>query len=948
MKRGGIVVALWLLGASGHADPAAFEACRDALRESPQDRRAISCFYRAARQDGSWDEAAVHLSELGRRLDAAGEGRLAAWALFNLGRVRLDQGSDAAAELFDRAAAAFASTGDQEGEFYSWINLFVIEQRHGRFAAAEERLARAERLAIAAGRADWLSQSRIQQARFLRRRGVDLARAERLLLEVRPKIFPSDPYPSRRDWLMELASVRYDLGALEDARRSYLALRELAEEAGDAYTRASALVGLAAVLHELPAHERDGEVGTVVDEALEVARASGNRQAEALSLMHLGRLVDGDEGTTHLEACRALASELGWTALEAQCLAQLARQALAHDPEAARQRLDDALRLAARSSEPWDALHFWEPHLDVLWATAPRQRALADSLLLLDAVEVMREQQASGHGQAGILVSWADVYDGLIGRLLNGGGGEAGAALDRGTVETAFALRERFHGRLLLDELRRSDAYPERPPADPLARRRSELLDRIGQVQRRLLASPAEDENRQRLLSELAALERREADLEDDMALPGFTSRRPDFVTLDALQAGLDERQAVLAFQLGSWKKPYRESAGGSWVFAITRDEVRVHRLPDPSAVEPLLEIFLGLIDDPRSPQAASELYRQWFAPALEALPPAVDRLIVLGDRALHRVPLALLRPAATSPPLAARFEITLAPSATLWHRWRGQGDGEGGERAFERPALILADPELPVPSALASSGTGAATRGALLAAGRLPPLPHARDEGRRIRRRLGSRSTLWIGEEASERALAEADLGRYAVVHLAAHAVVDALHPRRSAVVLAAGDRRRDGLLQPREIAGLELYGRLVVLAACQGAAGRALRGEGVLSLARSFFAAGTRTVVGSLWPLRDDEAAVFFDRFYAHLSRGLSVAAALRGGQQDLIDGGHPDSAWAGFVVLGDGSFIPLPREPGWPTWPVLALLSALVVGWLGWRARRRSRPGFKGQDL
>ena len=57
------------------------------------------------------------------------------------------------------------------------------------------------------------------------------------------------------------------------------------------------------------------------------------------------------------------------------------------------------------------------------------------------------------------------------------------------------------------------------------------------------------------------------------------------------------------------------------------------------------------------------------------------------------------------------------------------------------------------------------------------------------------------------------------------------------------------------------------MVLSACSTNTGTVLRGEGVMSLARAFFQAGAHTVVASLWPLRDDEAAIFFDRFYDHL---------------------------------------------------------------------------------
>ena len=175
-------------------------------------------------------------------------------------------------------------------------------------------------------------------------------------------------------------------------------------------------------------------------------------------------------------------------------------------------------------------------------------------------------------------------------------------------------------------------------------------------------------------------------------------------------------------------------------------------------------------------------------------------------------------------------------------------------------------------------------------------------------------------------------------MLHFATHAVTDETNPDRSGVLLAPGAANQDGLLQIREIVDLDLDGRVVVLSACSSNTGALLRGEGVMSLARAFFQAGAHTVVASLWRLRDDEAADLFDRFYRHLGKGLSVAAALRSAQRDMIANGAPAAAWAGLVVLGDGDLVPLPggrkggAVPAW-VWVAGGLLAvALAAAFLG----------------
>ena len=159
----------------------------------------------------------------------------------------------------------------------------------------------------------------------------------------------------------------------------------------------------------------------------------------------------------------------------------------------------------------------------------------------------------------------------------------------------------------------------------------------------------------------------------------------------------------------------------------------------------------------------------------------------------------------------------------------------------------------------------------------------------------------------------------------MAAHARADTTFPERSAVFLAPGDEREDGWLQPGEIAELDLRGRLIVLSACDSAEGSLLSGEGPLSLARAFFAAGARGVVATRWPLRDDDAAFMMERFYEALGEGQSVAAALRRARHDAIDAGLPAAAWAGVAALGDGLHRPVAPRParGVPRFWVGAIL-------------------------
>ena len=94
----------------------------------------------------------------------------------------------------------------------------------------------------------------------------------------------------------------------------------------------------------------------------------------------------------------------------------------------------------------------------------------------------------------------------------------------------------------------------------------------------------------------------------------------------------------------------------------------------------------------------------------------------------------------------------------------------------------------------------------------------------------------------------------------------------------------------------------QLVVLAACETAAGRTMRGEGAMSLARPFLVAGARTVVATLWPLDDRTSEALFTRLHRRYAEGASAAEALRAAQLDILnDSSLPPGAWAAAISLG-----------------------------------------------
>jgi len=134
----------------------------------------------------------------------------------------------------------------------------------------------------------------------------------------------------------------------------------------------------------------------------------------------------------------------------------------------------------------------------------------------------------------------------------------------------------------------------------------------------------------------------------------------------------------------------------------------------------------------------------------------------------------------------------------------------------------------------------------------------------------------------------------------------VDEILPLRSALVLSMMNNEiEDGFLQAREIYNLRLVSEMVVLSACQTAKGTMESVEGILGLPRIFFYTGARSVLTSLWRIRDRTTARFMTRFYQNLVEGYGKAQALRLAKIEMIESkfAHP-YFWAAFVLNGEFS--------------------------------------------
>ena len=157
--------------------------------------------------------------------------------------------------------------------------------------------------------------------------------------------------------------------------------------------------------------------------------------------------------------------------------------------------------------------------------------------------------------------------------------------------------------------------------------------------------------------------------------------------------------------------------------------------------------------------------------------------------------------------------------------------------------------------------------------------------------------------------------LDQYAVLYFATHGLLPGeLHCQAEpGLVLsppsgAPASASADGLLSASEISTLKLNADLVVLSACNTAAGGGTRlGGGALEgLADSFFNAGARAVLASHWEVPSAATQKLMTGVFARYAKDPSrdLAEALRQSQLALIAQpatAHPFN-WAAFTLIGD----------------------------------------------
>ncbi len=132
-------------------------------------------------------------------------------------------------------------------------------------------------------------------------------------------------------------------------------------------------------------------------------------------------------------------------------------------------------------------------------------------------------------------------------------------------------------------------------------------------------------------------------------------------------------------------------------------------------------------------------------------------------------------------------------------------------------------------------------------------------------------------------------------VIHLACHGKFRPDNPSFSSIEFFAEE------LTLNEARSLPLENCIITLSACESGLNEVVRGEELIGLTHAFFAAGSSSLVLSLWRVNDEATLRLMTDLYSELSSETGLAEALRVAQTKLIAQKLHPYFWAPFIISG-----------------------------------------------
>lgn len=475
--------------------------------------------------------------------------------------------------------------------------------------------------------------------------------------------------------------------------------------------------------------------------------------------------------------------------------------------------------------------------------------------------------------------------------------------------DKAFYLAERSKSAILSAAIYESEAKITSGLPSELIQKEKEVVQSIGAYQR-MINEEKYKTNSDSIKLDLWSNKLFELKLERDRLIDNLEKNfpsyyemkyRPYVTDITTLQQSLYENEALIEYVIND---------SSLFIFSITSGNIDIQITSVDSTFYQNLEYLLhtlyskGILEEDNMTfggftDASFNLYNILMKPVTNLL--TGKDLIIIPDERLSYLPFEVLLtslPQNQEPYKNLQFlikdhAIGYSYSATLLSDTRSRKRKQGKGLVAFAPSYPLNDYTSPFPDPKAYI-----TRDSLI------NLPHVREEAEYISNLFGGE--LFLDNLATESGF-KSMASKYKLIHLAMHGLMDEENPMFSKLVFAQSeDSLDDGYLYTYEIYNLNLNAQLAVLSACNTGAGRLVRGEGLMSMARGFYYAGCPGIITTRWSVNDKSSAEIMKRFYDYLAEGESKIEALRLAKLDYLSKSDPwlshPRYWAAYVSVGE----------------------------------------------
>lgn len=400
-------------------------------------------------------------------------------------------------------------------------------------------------------------------------------------------------------------------------------------------------------------------------------------------------------------------------------------------------------------------------------------------------------------------------------------------------------------------------------------------------------------------------IELRELEKDKTRFFDSLQRNLPDYFQLKYSQTLVSTSQVQQIIPPGSILIEYAAGQKDFYIVGITGQKKFAVKCPENAYVDKQVALLRNQLRyklEDELTQTTSTLYKILIAPidsVIEHHRWPVKELLIIPEGTLTVLPFELLcdKSTGSSPFLIERYRIYYNYSATL--HWQKTTD-----RVSDLSKGLVGF----APVFGSDQSVSVAYREETVENFQFNELPESKSELDFIaklyeQRKLGKSQVFNIG--ADEATFKKVDFGQASLVHLATHGFAGLQGPRNSGVAFGRGPtREEDNILFSEEVYALHMPVELITLSACETGLGKYQAGEGLVGLTRSFFYAGTRAVLVSMWKVQDASTAELMKNFYqAYLSKGRTKSEALRIAKLNMIRSEkykHP-FYWSPFVLVG-----------------------------------------------